>query len=105
MRDAAGEFDDLHAADDFALGVGQHLAVLGSDDRRQFIHVPLEKLAELEQHARPAQRRRIGPTGQRRRRCGDGLAGRIRTRQRDARRHGAGRRIEDIGQTLVGVMD
>ena len=105
MRDAAREFDDLHAADDFALGVGQHLAMLGRDDRRQLVHVPLEKLAELEQHARPAQRRRIGPTGQRGGRGGDGFAGRIRTRQRNARRHDTGRRIEDIGQALVGIMD
>ena len=37
MRDAAGELDDLEAAGDLALGVGQHLAVLRGDDAARFV--------------------------------------------------------------------
>ena len=35
VRDAAGELDDLQAAGDLAERVGEHLAVLGGDDRGQ----------------------------------------------------------------------
>ena len=47
LRDAAGEFHDFQTADDFALGVGKHLAVLGRDDGGEPVHVALDELAEL----------------------------------------------------------
>ena len=37
VRDAAGELDDLLAAAHLAQRVGEHLAVLGGDDRRQLL--------------------------------------------------------------------
>jgi len=37
MRDATGELDDLLTAADLAEGVGEDLAVLGGDDRRQLL--------------------------------------------------------------------
>ena len=39
LRDAAGELDDLEAARDSPVRVGQHLAVLGGDDRRELVEV------------------------------------------------------------------
>src|SRR6266851_8139324 len=68
MRDAAGEFDDLRAAGDFAPCVRQHLAVLVGDEARQGFALALQELAELEQHARPSERRGRCPGGERRRR-------------------------------------
>ncbi len=61
MRDAAGELDDLEAAGDRALGVGQRLAVLGGDHRRELVDVALDQLLEAEHHARALQRRGGGP--------------------------------------------
>ena len=37
MRDAGGELDVLEAARDLARRVGEHLAVLGGDDRGQLV--------------------------------------------------------------------
>ena len=50
MRDAAGELDDLQAAADLALRVGEDLAVLGGDQFGEVIHVGGDEFAELEQH-------------------------------------------------------
>ena len=50
LRDAAGELDDLQAAADLALGVGEDLAVLGGDQFGELVHVGRDEFAELEQH-------------------------------------------------------
>ncbi|CAH0290989.1 hypothetical protein SRABI26_04230 [Arthrobacter sp. Bi26] len=50
LRDAAGEFDDLQAAADLALRVGEDLAVLGGDQLGELVHVGCDEFAELEQH-------------------------------------------------------
>jgi hypothetical protein len=48
LRDPAGVLDDLHAADDLALGVVENLAVLRGDDPRKLVHVALHEVAELD---------------------------------------------------------
>ena len=68
MRNAAGELDDLEAARDLALGVGEDLAVLFGDQARQRVVVAVQQFEELEQHARAGQRRRRRP-GRERRGC------------------------------------
>jgi 1-acyl-sn-glycerol-3-phosphate acyltransferase len=54
MRDAAGELDDLKAALDVALGVGDDLAVLGREQLGQLVHIGLDQALELEHHPRAA---------------------------------------------------
>ena len=49
--DAAGVLDDLEAAADFALGVGEDLAVLGGDQLGEVVHVGGDEFTELEQHS------------------------------------------------------
>jgi hypothetical protein len=61
LRNAAGELHDLDAARHLALRVGEHLAVLGGDQVRELVAVPVEQFQELEHHARPTQRRRPRP--------------------------------------------
>ena len=61
LRDAAGELDDLHAADDLALGVVEDLAVLGGDQPGQLVGVPVDQLAEGEHHPRAAGERHVAP--------------------------------------------
>ena len=48
VREAGGEFHDFLAAGDFAERVGDHLAVLGGDDLRQFALALVQQLAEAE---------------------------------------------------------
>src|SRR3546814_11550719 len=50
-RDTASELDDLEAADQLALGVGEHLAMLGGDQRRQPVEIALDEVAEAEERA------------------------------------------------------
>ena len=61
LRDAAGELDDLQAADDLALGVVEHLAVLGGMISPASSSVCVDQLAEREHHARAARQRRLAP--------------------------------------------
>ena len=53
--------DDLHAADDLALGVVDRLAVLGGDQARELVRVPVDELAEAEHDARAAHDRDVLP--------------------------------------------
>src|SRR5207248_1193263 len=66
MRDAAGELDDLDAARDLALRIGEDFAVLFGDDPRQRIVLPREDFEKLEQDPRARQRRGRRPAGKRR---------------------------------------
>src|SRR5262245_39256430 len=96
MRDAAREFDHLDTALDVALGVGDHLAVLGGEELREVVVVLRAKLQELEHHARAALRVRGRPARKRGLRIRDrlfhlGLAG-----ERDLGLHLAGVWIEHI---------
>ena len=61
LRQAARVLDDLEPADHLALGVLDHLAVLGGDDPRQVVDVPLDQVAEREHHARAARERDVAP--------------------------------------------
>ncbi|KEH14699.1 hypothetical protein GY15_02625 [Delftia sp. 670] len=61
LRNAAGEFHDVDAAADFALRIGEDLAVLGRDRMGQLVLVLVEQLQEAQQHACTADGRRIGP--------------------------------------------
>jgi hypothetical protein len=56
VRDAAAEFDDLEPALDVALGVGDHLAMLGRQQVRELVHVRFDQRLEVEHHARAALR-------------------------------------------------
>ena len=103
MRDAAGELDDLHAADDFAARIVQHLAMLAGNDARQRIGMPLEQFAETEEDPRPAQGRGRCPAfqgggGRCHRGIDVGAAG-----QRHAPGDPAGGRIEDLGPAPPGA--
>jgi hypothetical protein len=96
MRDAAGELDDLQAAGDLALGIGQGLAVLGGDQPRQRVAVAFQQLAEFEQHARAGERRGRGPAGKRRGGGSDCPIDLVRARESDAAAALAARRVEDL---------
>ena len=61
VRDAAGELHDLLAAADLAQRVGEHLAVLGGDDRRQLVLAGVQQLAEREQDRGPLGQRGVPP--------------------------------------------
>ena len=50
MRNAAGELNDLHAANDFAFGVRENFAVLTGDERRQFVVMLVEQRFESEKN-------------------------------------------------------
>jgi hypothetical protein len=62
LRDAAGELDDLEAALNVALGVGDDLAVLGAERVRQLVHVCFDQFLELEHDAGAALRIRRCPS-------------------------------------------
>ena len=56
MRNAAGEFDDIKAALHIAAGIRHHLAMLGRQQFRQFVHMLLDQRLEIEQHPGAALR-------------------------------------------------
>src|SRR5882762_6004047 len=55
------EIVEFDAARDFALRVREYLAVLTGDDCGEFIAVLIQQVEKLDQHARAADRRRVGP--------------------------------------------
>ena len=61
VGDAAGELDHLQAPLDVALGVGDHLAVLGRQQGGQLLHPRLDQALIGEHHPRPALRIDRGP--------------------------------------------
>ena len=61
VRDADRELDDLDAALDVALGVGDGLAVLDRQQLGELVGVGVDQLDELHQHAGPALRVPGGP--------------------------------------------
>src|SRR6516162_5832175 len=65
MRDPAGELDDLEAASDLALGIGEDFAVLFGYHTRQYIVVAVQQFEKLEQDARPGQGWCRRPAGKR----------------------------------------
>src|SRR5262249_14765727 len=73
VRNAAGELDHLEAALDVALGVGEGLAVLGGEERRELVVLLLHQLEEPEHDPGAALRIGGGPGGLRGGRVGDRL--------------------------------
>ena len=67
-----GELDVLQPAGDLADRVGQHLAVLGGDDRGQVVGPLVQQLAEREEHRGPLGQRRTAPLAGGLARRGDG---------------------------------
>ena len=65
LGDPARVLDDLHPADDLALGVVERLAVLGRDDPRQLVRVLHDQLAEGEHDPRAADDRLVAPARER----------------------------------------
>ena len=83
VRQRAGELDDLEPAGDLAAGVGEHLAVLGGEDRGELALAAVEQLAEGEHHRLPLGDGGLAPA--RRRPCGRSPR-RCRRRRRSASR-------------------
>jgi len=96
VGDAAGELDDLQAALEVAAGVGDHLAVLGGQQRGEFVHPRLDQALELEHDPRAALGIGRGP-GRLGRKGGLHRAIDIRpVGQPDARLHLAGIGVEHV---------
>jgi hypothetical protein len=79
---ATGELDVLEAAANLALGVGEHLAVLGGDERRDLLAVPVDEFAQVEEHLGPLGQRSGAPAeicllGARHRRVNVGCGGQV----------------------------
>jgi hypothetical protein len=104
LRDAAGEFDDLDAADTSPSASSWVLPCSFEIARAMSARVRVEQFLELEHEARALQRRRVAPGRQR------GLRGRRPHefgggRQRQNRGFLAGRRVEDriaTAMTTIG---
>ena len=97
MRNAAGEFDHFQTPRQFALGIGEHLAVLMGDCQCDFIGMVFEQLLELEHDPCPRQRRGCRP-GRKGLLCrGDGGFDIAFIRQRDPAGDRAAGRIEHFG--------
>ena len=61
VRDPAGEFDDVDAALNLALGIGNRFAVFAAEGFRQGVAVLDQKFAEREQNGRAFRNRGRGP--------------------------------------------
>ena len=72
VRDAAGELDVLEPAGDLAERVGEHLAVLGGEQRGDLLAVGVDQLAQVEHHLGPPRQVRGPPRRERRLGGGDG---------------------------------
>ena len=83
LRDADRELDDLETALDFALRVGDHLAVLRGDDGGECVDTLFADAEEAVQNTGATQRRRIGPSRESSFGGGDRGVGFRRARERD----------------------
>ena len=79
VRDAAGELDVLEATSHLAERVGEHLAVLGGEQRRDLLAVRVDELRRCGTGPRP------GGTGSWRRQAGNAACARRRPRRRPRR--------------------
>ena len=94
MRDAGSELDNLDAARDLALGIGQGLAVLLGDDLGQLLPLLIHQFAKAHQNPGTPQWRRSTPRRQRR---GSGRNGSL-----DIRRVGQRHMAHDLTSGGVG---
>jgi hypothetical protein len=103
LRRAARELDDVDAAGDLALGIGEDLAVLRRDHGRQPVAVPVHELEEGVQHPRPPDGRRVGPGGKRGAGRGDRALHFFRRGEADLPHHRArGRVVHRLGAARAG---
>ena len=106
MRDAAGELDHFEAALDVAAGVGNRLAVLGGEQRREAVEFLLHQVEKLE-HARARgaagwwRPRPAAPPA----RIGDRVLDLGMLGQRDPRLDLAGIGIEDVAEAARPALD
>ena len=98
MRHAAGELDHLEAALNVALGIGDGLAVLGGEHRRERIHLLGDQFEKLEHHPRAALRIGRGPGRLRGLRVRDRGLDFLLARERDPGLHFAGIGIEHVAE-------
>ncbi len=103
LRNAAGEFDHFQTAGQLAARIRQHLAMLGGDQARHLVGMPLQQFLEFEQDARPAQRRRVGPGRESGVGGGHGGIDLGAIRQRHPPGHGSGRGIEDVARPAAAA--
>ena len=105
VGDAAGEFHDLQAAPDLALGIVEGLAVLQRHQARQIVEALFHQALEIEHHALAPERRRRRPRdlrlpGELDRVVDLGCGG-----ERHHRRHLAGRRVGDVALPAARARD
>src|SRR5205807_10647704 len=105
LRDAAGELDDLEAARQLALGVGENLTVLAGDDAGELVLMFAEQLAKAEEHAGAGQRRRCRPVREGGRGGLDGGIDLAGIGESDAAGALAGCRVEDITEAAARAGD
>ena len=103
VRNAAGELDDLQPTLDVAARVGDDLAVLAGEQRRQLVHPRLDQALVGEHHPRPPlgiDRRpgRLRALGGGHREIDIGARGKV-----DAGLDGAGVRVEDVAEPGRGA--
>jgi len=103
VRNPACEFDGLDAPRDFALSVREYLAVLTGDDCSELIAVLVQQVEKRRQHARAADRWRVGPGWESRLRAGDGIADLVIACHGDAARHLATGGVEDLQRSALGL--
>ena len=94
LRHATGEFDDVDAARDLALCIGEDLAMFGGDHRGQRVLVLIHQLEKLVEDARAADRRHVAPGRLRCMRCGDCRIDFVDRSQRNLARHRAAGRMK-----------
>ena len=104
VRDAAGELDDLLAAGHLAERVGQHLAVLGGDDRRQLALAGVQQLAEREQDLGPLGQRGVPPPREGRRRGGHDRLDVVLAGEGHLGRHLPRRRVGHVAEAAAGAL-
>ncbi len=105
MGNAGGEFDDLDAARHLALGVGEHLAVLGRDQAGQVVAALVQQFQELEHDPRTAQRRGIGPGREGHVGSGHGGVDFCGTGQGHTPGYGAGGGVEHVSLAATAAVD
>ena len=95
VRQPARELDDFDCTRHLAACVGEHLAVLGRDGGGEIGPMPVDELAEAEEHLGPLRQRGRPPRGERTRRFLDGRIHLLGRSQVDLARLGAGGRVVD----------
>ena len=86
-------------------GVGEHLAVLGGDDRGELVLAGVEQLAEREQHLGAPGQRGVPPRREGRLRGRDDVLAVGRGGQGELGGHLAGGRVGDVGEPVGAALE